>query len=228
MFRKIVFGALTLVFALYMVGCGGGDNASAPQKPKPEATADKAVLAYAQLYAYGTPEDDAQKAAGMTEADIEKVQQQVVGPLIEAFGEFPLSKENVENITAEYITKLHAAMNIKTKIKKDDAEHPIVELTVMTVDSKGVEEVAKEDEGLLALGMAFAELQEQGYTIEQLKENEEFQQTALEAINKFIDEFPFNEEISMDVPCVVVEGSDGKAYWKPEKPEDIAKFVTGQ
>ena len=47
--------------------------------------------------------------------------------MLKAFSAYPLSEENVQKITTEYITKLQAAMAIQTKIKKDDAEHPIVE-----------------------------------------------------------------------------------------------------
>ena len=65
-------------------------------------------------------------------------------------------------------------------------------------------------------------------TEEQLKESPEFQQFALDSINKFIDEFPLNPESSIEVTCKAVQGSDGKMYWAPEDPAAVAKFVTGQ
>ena len=236
MVRKVLFGALTLLLALWMVGCGGkkdegGDAKKDDAKVEvaaPEFGADKAVLAYAQLYAYGVIEDENQKAAGMTEADIEKVQEQVIAPLVEAFKQYPLSEESVAEMTGQYIAKLHAGMDMKTTIKKDDKEHPVVELTATTLNQEGANKVAENNADLVALGTAYGELQAQGLTEEQLKASPEFQQFALESIDKFINEFPLNPESSIEVTCEVVEGSDGKTYWAPQDPEAIAKFVTGQ
>ena len=60
MLRKILFGALTLLLAMCLVGCGDKkDDANkdeAAQKTEETMTTGnpaKAVLAYAQLYAYG-------------------------------------------------------------------------------------------------------------------------------------------------------------------------------
>ena len=230
--RKIFLSTLMLVFMLLAVGCGGGDDKPADTDKKAatavEGTADKAVLAYAQLYAYGVPDDDALKAAGLTEKDIEEVQQQVIEPLLQSFSEYPLSDENVQSVTTQYISKLQTVMDIKAKIKTDDAEKPVVELTATTIDTAGASKVAETNEDLLALGMALGELESQGFTVEQLKENDEFQKAALEAIDNFINEFPLNAEATIDVPCEMVQGSDGKVHWGPSDPAAIAKFVTAQ
>ena len=237
MLRKVLFGALTLLLALSLVGCGGNKDAGkkdeAPQKAEetvkaPEAGADKAVLAYAQLYAYGVIEDENQAAAGMTEKDIEAVQDQVLSPIVEAFKQYPLSDESVAEMTGRYVGKLHAGMDMKTTVKKDDPTNPVVELTATTINQEGAAKVAETNEDLVALGTAYGELQAQGLTEAQLKESAEFQQFALESIDKFIDEFPLNPESSIEVTCEAVEGSDGKLYWAPKNPEEVAKFVTGQ
>lgn len=237
MVKKVVFGALTLLLALCLVGCGGKkedtakkDDAAAPkaEETKVEGTADKAVLAYAQLYAYGIIEDENQAAAGMTEKDIEAVQEQVISPIVDAFKQYPLSDESVAEMTGEYVAKLHLAMDMKTTIKKDDKEHPVVELTATTINQEGLDDVVKNNTDLVALGTAYGELQAQGLTPEQLKASPEFQQFALESINKFIDEFPLNAEQTLEVTCKAVQGSDGKMYWAPEDPGAVAKFVTGQ
>ena len=237
MLRKILFGVLTLLLTLSLVGCGGGDNNAkkdeAPQKAEeaakvPEGSPDKAVLAYAQLYAYGVIEDENQAAAGLTDKDIEDVQEKVLSPIVDAFKEYPLSEESVAEMTGQYVAKLHAGMDIKTTVKKDDPTNPVVELTATTINQEGAVKVAENNTDLVALGTAFGELQAQGLTEEQLKTNPEFQQFALESIDKFIDEFPLNPESSIEVVCVAAEGSDGKLYWAPKDPEAIAKFVTGQ
>ncbi|MBR3051300.1 MAG: hypothetical protein IKN16_01550 [Selenomonadaceae bacterium] len=239
MLRKVLFGALTLMLALCLVGCGGKKDAAGgdakKEEPKaaetvkaPEGSADKAVLAYAQLYAYGVIEDENQAAAGMTEKDIEQVQDQVLSPIVDAFKQYPLSDESVAEMTGKYVGKLHTAMDMKATIKKDDATNPVVELTATTINQEGAAKVAETNEDLVALGVAYGELQAQGLTEAQLKESPEFQQFALESIDKYINEFPLNPESSLEVTCQAVEGSDGKMYWAPKDPQAVAKFVTGQ
>ena len=214
MLRKILFGALTLLLALSLVGCGAKKDAAktdAPAEQKAEVavegTPDKAVLAYAQLY---------------------KVQEQVVAPLVQAFSQYPLSEESVSTMTAQYIEKLHTAMDMKATVKTEDKEHPVVELKATTINQEGAAKVAETNEDLVALGTAYGELQAQGLTEEDLKTSPDFQQFALESIDKYINEFPLNEEATLEVTCKAVEGSDGKMYWAPENPEAVAKFVTGQ
>ena len=238
MLRKILFGALTLLLALCLVGCGGKkedaakkDDAAPKAEEKaemPSGSPDKAVLAYAQLYAYGVIEDENMTAAGMTDKDIEQVQNQVIAPIVEAFKEYPLSDESIAEMTGQYVAKLHTGMNMKATVKKEDATNPVVELTATTINQEGAAKVAEGNADLVALGTAYGELQAQGLTEEQLKESPEFQEFALESINKFIDEFPLNPESSIEVTCKVVQGSDGKMYWAPEDPTAVAKFVTGQ
>ena len=126
MVKKVLFGALTLLLALCLVGCGGKkeDTAKKDEAPakaeevKVDGTPDKAVLAYAQLYAYGVIEDENMAAAGMTDKDIEKVQNQVIAPLVETFKEYPLSDESVAEMTGQYVAKLHVGMNMKTTVKR--------------------------------------------------------------------------------------------------------------
>ena len=240
MFKKIVFGLLTCLLALTLVGCGAKKDEAKPAadaKPeakqetkaevaKPEASADKAVLAYAQLYAYGVVEDE--KAAGMTESDTKPVEEKVIGDLLKAFSQFPLSDENVQTTTTNYIKKLHDGMEITATLKKDDPEHPVVELSAETLDVAGAMKVSQTNEDIQALTAAMQELHAQGITDEQLKENPEFQNAVLEVIDSFTNEYPLNPRASIDVTCKVAEGSDGKYYWAPEDPTAVAKFVTGQ
>jgi hypothetical protein len=231
MLRKVLFGALTLLLALGMIGCGGKKDDANDKKDTAvavEGSADKAVLAYAQLYAYGNIEDENKAAAGMADADIEKVQEQVIAPIIDSFKMYPLSDESVKTMATQYVEKLHAVMNMKATIKTEDKEHPVVTLTVTTIDGAGAAKIAENNADLIALGTAYGELQAQGLTEEQLKESPEFQQFAIESINNFINEFPLNPEASMDFTCDIVKGADGKMHWAPQDPAAVAKFVTGQ
>ena len=126
MLKKILFGALTVLLTLSLVGCGGKKDAAKPAEAPAEQKAevsvegapDKAVLAYAQLYAYGIIEDENQAAAGLTDADIDKVQDQILTPIVDAFKMYPLSDESVAEMTGKYVEKLHVAMDIKATVKR--------------------------------------------------------------------------------------------------------------
>ena len=236
MLKKILFGALTVLLALSLVGCGGKKDeakpAEAPAEKKAEVAVegapDKAVLAYAQLYAYGIIEDENQAAAGLTDADIDKVQDQILMPIVDAFKMYPLSDESVAEMTSKYIEKLHMAMDIKATVKKDDKEHPVVELSATTINQEGAAKVATENADLVALGTAYGELKAQGLTDEDLKASADFQKFALESIDNYINEFPLNETATLEVTCDIVEGSDDKMHWAPQNPEAVAKFVNGK
>lgn len=243
MFKKLMFGALTLLLALTLVGCGGKkDEAKPDAKPaeqtetakpeakpeaaKPEFAADKAILAYAQLFAYGVPEDE--KAAGMTEADMKPMQEKTIGALLQAFNQFPLSDENVQNATASYVEKLHKGMEIKTTLIKDEPGQPIVEVSLEPLDAEGAAQVSQTNEDVQALASALEQLHNEGITDDQLKQNPEFQAAVLEVIDNFTNEYPLKPRVSKEFTCKVVQGSDGKMYWAPEDPEALAKFVMGQ
>lgn len=235
MLKKILFGALTILLALSLVGCGGKKDAKpaeAPAEQKDEVAVegapDKAVLAYAQLYAFGVIEDENQKAAGLTDADVEKVQDQVLAPIVDAFKMYPLSDESVAEMTGKYVEKLHLAMDIKATVKTEDKEHPVVELTATTINKEGAAKVAESNADLVALATAYDELKANGLTDDDLKASTDFQAFALESIDNYINEFPLNETATLEVTCDAVKGSDGKMYWAPQKPEAVAKFVTGQ
>ena len=237
MVKRILFGALTLLLALTLVGCGGKKNADADKKDQtaqkteivaPEGSADKAILAYAQLCAYGMPDDDALKAAGLTEKDVAAAKEKVVDPLLKSFSQYPLNDESINRIKKEYPEKLQAAMEIKATVKTDDKEKPVVELTATTINKDGAAKVAEENADLMALATAFDELKVQGLTDEDLKASEDFQAFALESLDKYVNEFPLNEQASVDVICVVKQGEDGKTYWAPEDISVVEKFVTGE
>ncbi len=224
MIKNFVFGILTVLFALCMVGCGD----TKPTVTKPEGDAAKAVLAYAQLNAYGIVEDENQAAAGMAENDIKDIQDRVLAQLVQAFQGIPLSDENIDEITKQYVAKLHVAMSMKTTIKKDDPENPVVALTAKTINKENTDKAAETDENLRALGFTIRQLQAAGFTEEQLKKDPKFQEAAMEAVKNFISEIQMNSEKTVEITCEALKGSDGKMYWAPKNPEEISKFVGGQ
>ena len=235
MLKKILFGALTVLLALSLVGCGAKKDAAktdAPAEQKAEVTVegapDKAVLACAQLLAYGKTDAENQAAAGITEADAEKAKTQALMPITEAFKVYPLSDESVAEVTGKYVEKLQAAMDIKATVKTEDKEHPVVELSAVTINQEGVAKVAADNADLAALASAYEELKANGLSDDDLKASADFQQFAVESIDNYINEFPLNETATLEVTCNAVEGSDGKKYWAPADSEAVAKFVSGQ
>ena len=148
--------------------------------------------------------------------------------MLEGFRQFPLSEENAQKATVLYIEKLHTAMEIKTTLKKDDPEHPVVEVSAETLDTAGATEVTQNSEDMQALIQALNQLHEEGITDDQLKENPEFQEAVIQVIDNFTNEYPLNPRTSLDVTCKLAEGADGKFYWAPEDPIALQKFVTGQ
>ena len=190
------------------------------------ATAPEAILAYAQLYAYGLPE--APDAAGMTEKIVQSVQVKVISDVLNSFRQYPISEETAQAATTEYLAKLHGLMNIRTTLKTDDETKPVVELTASVLDNEGTDKVAETDRNLVKLGTRLGILRSRGMTDEQIKVDEDFQKFALDCLDKFTDNFPFRDEASIDIVCQAINGEDGKTYWAPVAPETIAQFVTGQ
>lgn len=223
MFKKSFAAIMALVMAIFVTGCGGGDEPKKADTEKPQYSADKAVQGYAEMYAFGVTNN--MKEAGLTDKDVKEVSDKIVGDLVASFAEFPLSDDNVAKMAGIYVGKLEKAMNIKTTLKKDDPENPVVTLTVNTINKKGAEEVATTNPEILALGEALGELMGDGLTMEDLKNNEAFQKSVMECVESFVKEIPVNAETSMDVVCEKVEGTDGKIYWAPKDAGAVAAFV---
>lgn len=219
MYKRIMLpmvAILAMLATLCLAGCGA---------EKPKDSADKAIQGWAEMYAYGI--SDNMSATGMTKEQSDQVSEKVIGDMLKAFSMYPLSEQNVEAITTEYITKLQAAMAIKTKIKKDDAEHPVVEVSANVIDQQGAANLAQTNEDMIALGIALGQLRAQGVTDEQLKANADFQKAVMECVSNYINEIPLKGTQTIEVKCSASEGDGGKLYWAPDDPQALLKFVSG-
>ena len=214
-----IFSTALLAATLLLTACG---------QKLPEVDADKAVTAYAQLYTCGAIDDDLKHAVNLSDADIVVARAEVVAPLIRALKQYPLAEETIDGVTEKFLDRLHSIMDIKTALTHGDKERPTVELVATNINPQTVEIFAEDDDGLNALKARLAELKAQGVTDDQLKSNAEVQRLALDAIGKFIGEFNMNEEATLNVPCKIVTGADGKLYWQPEDVQSIARFISGQ
>ena len=216
MLKKLLLSVVALLAVLAIAGCGAD---------KPKDSADKAILGYSEIMAYGV--SDSMAATGMTKKQEEEIQEAVIGDLLKAFAQFPLNDANVQTVTTSYITKMKAAMQIKTEITKDDAEHPVVKVTANVIDQAGAANLANTNEDIQALGVVLGALQANGYTVEQFKQDPDFQKATIECIENYINEFPLKMGQTYECKCEIVKGDDGKTYWAPVDVDGLKKFVNG-
>ena len=216
MLKKLLLSVVALLAVLAIAGCGAD---------KPKDSADKAILGYSEIMAYGV--SDSMAATGMTKKQEEEIQEAVIGDLLKAFAQFPLNDANVQTVTTSYITKMKAAMQIKTEITKDDAEHPVVKVTANVIDQAGAANLANTNADIQALGVVLGALQANGYTVEQFKQDPDFQKATIECIENYINEFPLKMGQTYECKCEIVKGDDGKTYWAPVDVDGLKKFVNG-
>ena len=219
MLRKIFFAALLSV-AIVLTGCGG--EKVAPVDRTPEIGADKAIIAYAQLYACASPDDP--KAAGFTDEFVDKARQTMFAP----FGKYPFSEQTLQAIAKNFSTTLKARMNFKATLKSNDANNPVIELTVKPADFSAAFKDMDTNADLLILRREWGELQSHGLSDDSIKKDAAFQKLAVDSMSKYLGNFPLKSESTLAVTCKVALGDDGKFYWSPENPEAVSKFISGQ
>lgn len=218
MIQKIFVCALVLV-AIFLCGCGS---------EKILGTADKAVLAYAEISMTGGSSN--MSAAGFTEDDQKEIRRNMSNTFIDSMKNItPLSEESAQEVTKIYFDKLKGSVTFKATLAKDDPEHPIVELTTTPIDQgESAKTAAIKDDELLALIGMVGQLKSNGATDEQLKENPEVQKLAVTALAKYIDNIHFQPEKTFEVTCTKITGRDGNIHWAPANSEAFVNFLTGQ
>lgn len=220
---KKIFLTLIAVFMLCTVGCGVDEKKNTSEATTPEFGADKAILAYAELYAYGAPDDP--KVAGLPEKFVADAQRTI----FKRFDDYyPLNEETSRELIKNFTATLKTRMEIKTSLKTNDAAHPVVELSAKVVDWQRALKNVDVDRNLISLRMTWGELQTQGLTDEQLRKDSKFQKLALESLSKYFGNLPLKSDAKLDVTCKISIGEDGKFYWSPENPDALAQFVSGQ
>ncbi len=212
--KRVLLPCMVIFSMFFIAGCGD----------KPKDTADKAVLAYAELYTYG--DTDKTEATGMTKEQKEKISEALLSEADQMFQSMMLTEDNAVAITNYYVADRKANMNLKAKIKKDDSENPVVELTATPVDKKELNKIMEASEELVAMGVYIGLSQQEGVDV---RNDPVYQQGAMEALRKFIDEIPYDTEKTLDVPCEMVKSDDGKTlHWAPKDPKAIQKFLDGE
>ena len=219
MLKKIFSCVLMLAVAIGLSGCGSD---------KVIGSADKAVLAYAEIAMTGA--SDNMSAAGFGENDSNEIRFNVAKTFVDSMKSIaPLSKETAEEITNLYFDKLKGSVKFNVTLKNDDSDRPIVELVTTPIDqgSTARNAAAKNDELLALIGMV-GQLKSDGATDAQLQENPDVQKLAVTALKKYVDNIQFGSEKSFDVLCKKVTSSDGKVHWAPADSEAFTNFLTGK
>ena len=216
MFAKKLLLPLVAILATFLIA-GCGDD-------KPKNSADKAVLAYAELYAYG--DTDKVEATGMTKAQKEQISEALHSETDEMFKSMMLSHDNAVAITDYYIADRKANMELKAKVKKDDAKNPVVELTATPIDAKGASAQMEQNSDVVAMGVYIGLAQQQGVDV---RTDPVYQQGAMDTLRAVIDAMPYEGEKTLDVTCELVKSDDGKTlHWAPKDPQAIKKFLDGE
>ncbi len=216
MFAKKLLLPLVAILATFLIA-GCGDD-------KPKDSADKAVLAYAELYAYG--DTDKVEATGMTKAQKEQISEALHSETDEMFKSMMLSHDNAVAITDYYIADRKANMELKAKVKKDDAKNPVVELTATPIDAKGASAQMEQNSDVVAMGVYIGLAQQQGVDV---RTDPVYQQGAMDTLRAVIDAMPYEGEKTLDVTCELVKSDDGKTlHWAPKDPQAIKKFLDGE
>ncbi len=216
MLKKIFVCALTLA-ALLIGGCG---------EEKVVGTPDKAILAYAEIITTGESTNLA--AAGFSEEDNKNLRDVILKIFLKPFSDaVPLSDETMTELEKIFYANNKAKMNFQTKMKTEDKEHPVVELTTTPLDiSNANKELQKNNELFALLGMV-GKLKSDGATDDQLKQNPEVQKLAVTAFTKYIEGVQIQEEKTFEVPCAKVEGTNGNVHWAPADAKALTNFMTG-
>lgn len=218
MFKKILMTTLLLVTMLF-AGCGDDKPAETPAPEKKEVSADKAVVTYAELLATG--ESAGVGDLGLTDAEKAELVNSAAKYAIEFAGEFiPLSDESGQAIAAKMHELAKANMKFTATVKKDDAEHPIIELKTNPFAVGDKNEEAESD--MQALVEMSIQNQEAGTAPEQVKEDAEFQALAVKAITGISNTSVFNTEKTFEVTCDKVNG-----HWAPANVEELYYFLSG-
>ncbi|MBR5912914.1 MAG: hypothetical protein IKZ58_00905 [Selenomonadaceae bacterium] len=224
---KRYFVAIVAVFlVLFATGCGGGGQKA--DADNPQASADKAVLAYAELY--GFDKSTHLQDAGLTQKDADSFNNQIIlDEVNDYFAKLPFSDDSLAKLKVSFENKFEQLLDIKATLKKDDPEHPVVTLTANVMDEKSVDEQLEKQDGLKAIILIVAgeELGEEK-TPEQLKADSEIQQAFLETSNNVINALTAGTPKSIDITCKKVKGADGKTYWAPEDPAAVMNFIQGK
>lgn len=208
MFKRIISFALTIFLSLCL---------STIYAATPKYSADKAVLGYAEMYTYGTSENVA--ATGLPQEFSDEIKKRMQNHLMLSFKNYPLNPKNFVTVQTALVEKLHDVIKISTRLKVDDTENPVVEVTANHIDQKAIDALKEKDGDFTTLDV----MRHISEPLE-LATDGQFQDIALKSILGLIAELPVKDATTFDVPCKLIEDG-GEAYWMPQDIEALSKFI---
>lgn len=212
MLKKLITISLTIFLAL----CLSSVYAATPKTP--EYSADKAVLGYAELYAFGKSEN--LFATGLPDDLSKKISDLIPNHLMLSFKNYPLNEENFSKVQARLIEKLGNEIKISAQLKVDDAENPVVELTANHIDQAAVDELKQQDGNFITL-----DVMKHISTPQELAYDGEFQRIATASLLGTVDGLKMTDATTLEVTCKIIETEDGKFFWMPQDIESLRRFV---
>lgn len=112
-------------------------------------------------------------------------------------------------------------MKFSTKLKKDDAKNPVVELTVTPM------ETAENDVDNVAAFQAIQQyLNEAKAQRLAPKTDTTYQDAVVKIMKGYFDQIPYGDNQTIDIPCKLAKSDDGKEMvWVPEDPTQIVTLL---
>ncbi|MCR5834832.1 MAG: DUF5105 domain-containing protein [Selenomonadaceae bacterium] len=216
--KKLLICAV-MVLTAFVFGCGSDKILGAP---------DKAVLAYAEISMTGESEN--MSAAGFTDSDKQDIRYRMAQTFTGSLASIaPLNDDSAKKVTDIYFDKLKSSVKFDVKLKKDDAERPVVELTTTPIDQNATVKLAVEDnENLIALIGMVGKLKADGATDDDLKNNAQVQDLAVTALAKYIEDIQFYPAKTLEVQCKKATDKDGNIHWAPLDEELFVNFLIGE
>ena len=221
MLKKIFLAILAMaLFTTSVNECYGASNTNK------FSDAEKAVLAYAPVYGYGST--DYAKEAGIQQSDITEIRQIIFNKFRDSFKQFCLSDESLNKLTNIYFDKLKTSMDISAKLKVADSKYPVITITSKVLSEASFEDQATNDPNIQAFAFAIMGMKNEGKTEADLRADATVQTTAQDCIGKFIAGLNFGEAKSMDFTCTKINGEDGKTYWAPQDTAALYRFIIAE
>ena len=207
--KKIVCAIMTLAMLI---------SFSAVNAATPKSSPEETVLAYAEMYSLGTSEHLA--ATGIPKDITDAIEKDVTSHLMTAFMNYPMTKNNFQNVKEKYFAKLHEIIKISARLKKNDDVNPIVEITATNVDQEVADKIKAEDANFLTM-----DVMNHLSSAEELAADGQYQGLAINSIGNVIKGLTATAPKTYDVTCEIVTDDGGNSYWKPSNVQGLFDFV---
>lgn len=184
----------------------------------PKYSADKAVLAYAELYTFGESENVA--ATGMPQDVRESVEKFMANYIMMPFKNYPLNKENFEKVRSAYAEKIRSLIKVSTRLKKDDKENPVVEITANHFDQEAIDAYKNQNADFVTMDV----MRHMNQPAE-LASDGQFQKMASMSLLGVVSELTVRGPATFDVTCKMIEVENGDVYWMPQDISALSEFV---